>query len=195
LCVEAGLLEKPLPKPGKDVVGYACARVLESILESHLALEFLYRGYTRNAAGKVFQAWRALLAALLALERDRLMEVLRSDEERKWLERVGIPRVPTGKLKRLSQLLEKVGYRDVVHYTNTALSLHDYQYHGPDPDMAMSKYACREEAVVDAKALVGVIVRLVESYVKPSLERRRAWTERHEKELDALKERLGKLYS
>lgn len=40
--------------------------------EALLALEFLGKGYTRSAAGKAFQAWRALLGALLALEEERL---------------------------------------------------------------------------------------------------------------------------
>ncbi len=64
-----GALEKPLPKPGRDLVGYASARALEALLEALLALEFLGRGSTRNTAGKAFQAWRALTATLLALER------------------------------------------------------------------------------------------------------------------------------
>ena len=49
-------LEKPLPKPPTDLLGYASARILEALLEGLIALEFLARGYTRNAAGKAFQA-------------------------------------------------------------------------------------------------------------------------------------------
>ena len=48
----AELLERPLPKPGRSLLGYAGARVLEALLESLLALEFLGQGYTGNAAGK-----------------------------------------------------------------------------------------------------------------------------------------------
>ena len=61
----APALEKPLPKPWRDLVGYAAARVLEALLEGILALGFLERGYTRSAAGRgALQAWRALTAAL-----------------------------------------------------------------------------------------------------------------------------------
>ena len=97
-------LEKPLPKPGRDRAGYAAARMLEALLEALVALGFLREGYTRNAAGKAFQAWRALTAAILALEKDRVVVLLRDDEERRWLlekvEKV-VPRVPTSRLKRL----------------------------------------------------------------------------------------------
>jgi HEPN domain-containing protein len=45
------------------------ARLIEALTEARLALELLERGITRNAAGKAFQAWEALLAALLRLEK------------------------------------------------------------------------------------------------------------------------------
>ena len=94
VAAEAEQLEKTLPKPSRDLLGYASARTLEALLEALLALEFLDKGYTRSAAGKVFQAWRALTAALLALEKDRILERIESGEERKWLIERGIPRVP-----------------------------------------------------------------------------------------------------
>jgi hypothetical protein len=68
MAVEA--VERPLPKPSDE--GYIEARLLEALAEAGLALEFLGRGLTRNAAGKALQAWRALLAALLRLELGRL---------------------------------------------------------------------------------------------------------------------------
>ena len=64
------LVEKPLPKPSDE--GYVEARLLEALAEARLALEYLERGLTRNAACKAFQAWKALLAALLRLELERL---------------------------------------------------------------------------------------------------------------------------
>ena len=64
---KAGLLERPLPRPDQDPLGYASAHVLEALLEGILALGFPERGYTRSAAGKAFVAWRALVAGLLAL--------------------------------------------------------------------------------------------------------------------------------
>ena len=85
-------LEKPMPKPQRDPVGYASARALEALLEALLALRFLEEGYTRNAAGKAFQAWRALTGALLALEEEKLGKYV-SIEEKKWLIEVAIPRV------------------------------------------------------------------------------------------------------
>ena len=62
-------VERPLPKPTEEE-GYVEVRLLEALVEARLALEFLERGLTRNAAGKVFQAWKALMAALLRLEID-----------------------------------------------------------------------------------------------------------------------------
>jgi len=73
MAVEA--VERPLPKPSD--AAYVEARLLEALGEARLALEFLERGLTRNAACKAFQAWRALLAALLRLELERLKALAR----------------------------------------------------------------------------------------------------------------------
>jgi hypothetical protein len=68
MAIEA--VEKPLPKPTDAT--YVEARLLEALVEARLAFRLLEEGLTRNAAGKAFQAWKALLAALLRLELDRL---------------------------------------------------------------------------------------------------------------------------
>ena len=91
------LVERPLPKPSDE--GYIEARLLEALGEARLALEFLERGLTRNAAGKAFQAWKALLAALLRLELEKLKALAKTEEERRWLESKAVPRVPTAKMK------------------------------------------------------------------------------------------------
>jgi hypothetical protein len=64
--VAVELVERPLPKPSDE--GYVEARLLEAVTETRLALCFLKEGLTQNAAGKAFQAWKALLAALLRVE-------------------------------------------------------------------------------------------------------------------------------
>jgi len=153
-------VEKPLPKPSS--AEYASARVLEALVEARLALEFLRRGLTRNAAGKAFQAWRAVLATLLRLELDKLKALAKTEEERRWLEERAVPRVPATKMIPLSQLLRELGYRDVSAWTSLALNLHDYQYHGPDPDMALSKYRTREEAARAVVELVSAVVDYVQ---------------------------------
>ncbi|MGC9153232.1 MAG: PaREP1 family protein [Vulcanisaeta sp.] len=153
-------LEKPLPKPtSEDYVG---VRLLESLIEARLAIEFLNKGLVRNAAGKAFQSWRAFLAALLRLELDKLVQIARSDEERQWLINKAVPRIPTSRMKALSQMLEDVGYGVLSAWTDKALDLHDYQYNGPDPDMALSKYRNREEAAYDIRLLINELIRRIE---------------------------------
>jgi len=48
----AEVLERPLPKPTDE--RYVEARLLEALVEARLALRFLQKGLTRNAAGKAF---------------------------------------------------------------------------------------------------------------------------------------------
>lgn len=142
------------------------------MVEARLALHFVKEGLVRSAAGKAFQGWRAVLAALLRLELERLKTIAKSEEERRWLEERAVPRVPTSRMISLS-LLERMGYRGVLAVTNTALNIHDYQYHGPDPDMALSRYRTREEAALNILFLTGEVARLVEGLkarVKPRAE-------------------------
>ena len=176
-----GILEKPLPKPTAEE--YAAARLLEALVEARLALEFLQRGLVRNAAGKAFQAWRALLIALLRLELDKLLQTAKTEEERKWLMEKAVPRVPTTRMKALSQMLEGIGHAGISPWTDKALDLHDYQYHGPDPDVALSKYQTREEAARDVELLIAEVAKRVET-----LKARIKWSTELEEALGTLKE-------
>ena len=160
MAVEA--VERPLPKPSDE--GYIEARLLEALVEARLALRFLEEGLTRNAAGKAFQAWRALLAALLRLELERLKALAKTEEERRWLETTAAPRVPTIKMVALSLMLEKAGHEGIAAWTAVALDLHDYQYNGPDPDMALSKYTSRESAAADVVEFLQELAERVEAF-------------------------------
>jgi thermostable 8-oxoguanine DNA glycosylase len=161
------------------------ARLLEALGEARLALEFLERGLTRNAAGKAFQAWKALLAALLRLELEKLKAIVKTEEERRWLESRAVPRIPTAKMKELSRLLRDVGHEGITFVTDKALDLHDYQYHGPDPDAVLSKYTTRESAAADVVELLQDLVKRVEA-----LKKRVRWSDELEKALEEVRRAL-----
>jgi hypothetical protein len=177
------LVERPIPKPSLE--GYIEARLLEALGEARLALEFLERSLTRNAACKAFQAWKALLAALLRLELDRLKVLAKTEEERRWLESKAVPRIPTTRIKELGRLLEEAGHYGISAWTDKALDLHEYQYHGPDPDMALSKHATRESAAADVLLLLKELTRRVET-----LRSRVKWSEELEKALEEVEKAL-----
>ncbi len=179
------LVERTLPKPSDE--GYIEARLLEALGEAGLALEYLERGLTRNAACKAFQAWKAFMAALLRLELERLKALAKTEEERRWLESRAVPRVPTTKMKELSRLLEEAGHEGIPFVTALALDLHEYQYHGPDPDMALSKYTTRESAAADVLLLLKELARRVET-----LRGRIKWTEELEKALEEVRRTLAR---
>jgi hypothetical protein len=174
-----------LPKPSDE--GYIEARLLEALGEARLALEYLERGFTRDAAGMTFHAWKALLAALLKFELEKLKALARSEEERRWLESKAVPRVPTTRMKELSRLLEEAGHYGISAWTDKALDLHDYQYHGPDPDMALSKYTTRESAAADVLLLLKELARRVEA-----LRSRVKWTDGLEKALEEVRRTLAR---
>jgi hypothetical protein len=177
------LVEKPLPKPSDK--GYVEARLLEALGEARLALEYLERGLTRNAACKAFQTWKALLAALLRLELEKLKAIVKTEEERRWLESRAVPRVPTTKMKELGRLIEEAGHYGISAWTAVALDLHEYRYHGPDPDMALSKYTTRESAAADVLLLLKELTRRLET-----LKSRIKWNEELEKALEEVKKAL-----
>ena len=176
-------MERSLPRPSD--AAYVEARLLEALAEARLALEFLERSLTRNAACKAFQAWKALLAALLRLELEKLRAIVKTEEERRWLESRAVPRVPTAKMKELSRLLRNVGHEGITFVTDKALDLHDYQYHGPDPDAVLSKYTTRESAAADVVELLQELVRRVEA-----LKGRVRWIDELEKALEEVRRAL-----
>jgi len=178
-------VEKPLPKPSDE--GYVEARLLEALGEARLALEYLERGLTRNAACKAFQAWKAFMAALLRLELERLKALAKTEEERRWLESKAVPGVPTTRMKELSRLLEEAGHEGIPFVTALALDLHEYQYHGPDPDMALSKYTTRKSAAADVLLLLKELAKRVET-----LRSRVKWTEELEKALEEVRRTLAR---
>ena len=178
-------MERPLPKPSDE--GYIEARLLEALVEARLALEYLERGFTRDAAGMAFHAWKALLAALLRLELEKLKALPRSEEEKRWLESKAVPRVPTTRMKELGRLLEEAGHYGISAWTAIALDLHDYQYHGPDPDMALSKYATRQSAAADVLLLLKELARRVEA-----LKSRVKWGDELEKALEEVRRALAR---
>jgi hypothetical protein len=53
-----------LGKPLVDLGAYRESKNLEAHYEAELTRKFLQLGLVRNAAGKAFQAWKALLGAL-----------------------------------------------------------------------------------------------------------------------------------
>jgi len=88
-------------------------------------------------------------------------------------------------MKTLSNMLEDIGHAGLAFATSAALDLHDYQYHGPDPDMALSKYATRKEAAADIVRLATEVAKRVEA-----LKSRVKWNEELEKALEAVKKAL-----
>ena len=182
MCVDAAFsaVEKPLPKPTEE--SYVEVRLLETLVETRLALEFLERGLTRNAADKVFRAWKAFIAALLRLELGKLRAQAKTEEERRWLESKAVPRIPTTRMKELARLLRDVGHEGIPFVTALALDLHDYQYHGPDPSGELSKYTTRESAAADVVELLQELTRRIEA-----LRSRVKWGEELEKALEEVK--------
>lgn len=71
-------------------------------------------------------------------------------------------------------------------WTERALNIHDYQYHGPDLDMALSKYRSKEEAAGAILALVAEAAERAEA-----LRGRVKWGGELEKTLEALRSSLS----
>ncbi|MBP1448966.1 MAG: hypothetical protein JZD41_02965 [Thermoproteus sp.] len=151
-----------LPKPWFDLRRYVEARLKEARYEAELAREFLKMGLYRNAAGKAFQAWKAVVAARAAERIEdvrrafpgsrRLRGSRRRVEKAYWIAAV----MPTSLLKPVSQIVGG----EISLYTNIALWLHEYQYNGPDPQGVLSPYPSDEYAKMDIEALLEAVEKL-----------------------------------
>lgn len=151
-----------LPKPWFDLEGYKKIRLLEVKYESELARRFLEEGLIRNAAGKAYQAWKALVAASAAENRDKLKDLFKGVVKvrgGKVIEKVDwvIAIMPSSALKRVSQLIGG----DIGVYTNLAILLHQYQYNGPDKSGILSQYWDYESAKVDIIQLLDVMNKIL----------------------------------
>jgi hypothetical protein len=97
---------------------YIKVRIIESLQGLQLAVRLLKEGFSRNAASKVFMAWKAMISALVAANLEKMP---RDDKEREWYMKAGFL-APTTGLKGISQRLEELGYK-VLDLTSTALTL------------------------------------------------------------------------
>ncbi|MGC8974410.1 MAG: PaREP1 family protein [Thermoproteus sp.] len=156
-----------LVKPWRDEEGYLKARLTEALYEAELARRFLDEGLCRNAAGKAYQAWKALLAALALKERDVLKEAFRGVKKLRNGKRLSevdwiIAFMPSTRIRTVAQILARKYGDELLMYTDIALNLHEYQYNGPDEEGVFSRYRNDEAAREDVVRLIRGIEKLRE---------------------------------
>jgi hypothetical protein len=144
--------------PWRDASQYVKLRLEEAAVEAGLALKFLEQGLHRNAAGKAFQAWKALLAAAAARHRELVAKRYPGAVR----DKTGMLRVradmvialmPTARMREVASALEGVYGRELLHLTDLALNLHEFQYNGLDPEGAVSRYTSLEDVEKDIRYL------------------------------------------
>ncbi len=145
-------MEGRIPTIERHRDAYIKIRIIESLQELQLAVRLLKEGFSRNAASKVFMAWKAMISALVVANLEKMP---RDDKEREFL-------APTTGLKGISQRLEELGYK-VLDLTSTALALHRYSYNGLY--RGASDYATREEAIRDIQHVAKELLRLIREYL------------------------------
>ena len=152
-----------LPKPWFDLQAYKKTRLMEAKYGAEIALRFLEEGLVRNAAGKAYQAWKALVAGVSVDYRDKLRGVFKGKVKIKggkvvdkvdWV----IAIMPSTALKEVSQIIGG----EVSLYTNVAILIH--QYNGPDKEGIVSPYTSDGEAKSDIVLLLDEIGKLLSSY-------------------------------
>ncbi|WP_338598665.1 PaREP1 family protein [Sulfolobus tengchongensis] len=147
-------MERDLLSVNED---YIYARIAEALSDGLLAIELFKRGFSRNSAGKAFSAVKALLSALVIKYNDKLVEIAKDEEERKWImSKAHI--VTTHSMKTLSMYLEKIGI-SVDTAVNLALDLHEYQYNGFEPDF--SPYGKKDEVKNDMIKVINQIIQII----------------------------------
>ena len=154
-----------LPKPWFDLQAYKKTRLMEAKYEAEIARRFLDEGLIRNAAGKAYQAWKALVAGVSVDYRDKLKGVFKGKVKIKggkvvdkvdWV----IAIMPSTALKTVSQIIGG----EISLYTNVAILIHQYQYNGPDREGIVSPYTSDGEAKSDILLLLDEIGKLLSSY-------------------------------
>jgi hypothetical protein len=152
-----------LEKPWRDPEGYRRGRLLEAKYEAELALKFLEEGLYRNAAGKAFQAWKALLAALAVEHRDKLAERFKGvrDGRRVHLADFVVAFMPTGYMLAVAKDSEGATGLSLYDLTNLALSLHEFQYNGLDKSGVYSRYPFIDLVVEDIKRVINAVFEIL----------------------------------
>mgnify|MGYP001773076399 CR=1 FL=1 len=79
----------PVMKKDLHVIGeeYVEVRAIESLTDLLLSLTLWKEGYTRNSAGKAFNAVKALISALVVTNEDKLVSLLRTKRRKSGLKR------------------------------------------------------------------------------------------------------------
>ena len=155
-----------MEKPWKDLDKYVKGRLMEAKYESELALKFLEAGLYRNAAGKAFQAFKALIAALAARHRDSLAQRysgirrLRNGKRVEYVDWL-IAVVPTGLMLELARDLAAFEGAELVNYANVALNLHEFQYNGLDRSGVLNRYARLGSVEDDVRVLTSYVMKRV----------------------------------
>lgn len=153
-----------LPKPWFNLEAYKKTRLEEAKYEAEIARKFLEQNLIRNAVGKAFQAWKALVAALAVDKRNELEKLypgyvkIRGNKRVKRVDWV-ILIMPTTLLKEVAMIISD----EVNNFTNMALLLHQYQYNGPDKEGVVSFYRSDEMAKQDILRLLSEIDKLTAS--------------------------------
>jgi hypothetical protein len=126
--------------------------------EAELALKFLDQGLHRNASGKVFQAWKAVVSAAAAKNRELIAKHYtgvirdRTSKVRSKADLI-IALMPTTRLRKVASTLEEVYGKEIVHLTDLALNLHEFQYNGLDPEGVVSRYTNLNDVEKDIRYL------------------------------------------
>jgi hypothetical protein len=137
-------MEKDIYKVNND---YVEARVIESLSDLLISLNLWREGYTRNSAGKAFNAVKALLSALIVINEGKLLSLAKDEKEKELIKKKG----HTHSMYALAQMLKDAGI-DVINLVNLAIDLHDYQYNGFESDF--SKYSRKEDVLRDLITVV-----------------------------------------
>jgi hypothetical protein len=144
--------------PWLDTSQYIKLRLEEALQEAELALKFLDQGLHRNASGKVFQAWKAMISAAAAKNREliaRHYTGVVKDRTGRVRSRADIiiALMPTIRLREVTSMLEEVYGKELIHLTDIALNLHEFQYNGLDPEDIVSRYTNLNDVEKDIKYL------------------------------------------
>ncbi|GAA5418463.1 hypothetical protein Stok01_00405 [Sulfurisphaera tokodaii] len=163
--IKRDLKMQELPKPWFDLQAYKKTRLLEAKYEAEIARKFLDEGLIRNAAGKTYQAWKALVAGIAVDHRDKLKGLFTGKikiKGGKMIEKVDwvIAIMPSTALKIVSQVIGG----EISLYTNLALLIHQYQYNGPDKEGIVSPYTNDEIAKNDIILLLNEIEKILSTY-------------------------------